>query len=278
MHFDSIQFGGGAHYTTLFLGALHQLIKKGEVDMAKITVLGGSSAGSVIALLLNVGFTPKEIFEELVAIDLEEIFLNDVCLSNLFANNGFCYGKRFLDKLVGVVQKKLPEFQMKSTFQFLKRCTNKTLVVSGTNLTQKRVDLFSEKETPTMSVLYAIRLSISIPLLFQTLEYKNNLYVDGCWFNDIRDVDSCYQYFKKDTSLHFVIKYPKGLRGSLVDIASLLRAYFVESYWVVNLEQYPYIIEMVTDCVSYEREGLLYMYQKGIVIGNKWIKKEIKKD
>lgn len=270
MQFDSLQFGGGAHHTTLFLGALHQLILNGTVDLEKINTFGGSSAGSLIALLLTIGMTPKEIFEEVLEVDLEELFLNDVNITNLFTNNGFCYGKMFVQKITETVQKRIPDFTMKSTFEYLQKLTKKTLVISATNLTQKKVELFSHEETPTMSVVYALRLSVSIPLLFQTLQYKNNLYVDGAWFKDIRDLDCCSKYFKKETSLHFVIKISSGQKWSLVDVTTLLRSYFVESYWVVNLEKFPYIIEASSENASYDRAGLLFLYQKGIVIANNW--------
>lgn len=265
MQFDSLQFGGGAHYAVLFLGSLHKLILNGIVDLEKIKTFGGSSAGSVIAVLLNVGFTPKEIFEELIAADLEDIFLNDVNITKLFTNNGFCYGKTFVERVVQIIQKKIPTFTIKSTFDFLQNHTKKTLVVSGTNLTQKKVDLFCQNFTPNMSVVYAIRLSISIPLLFQSLQYKNNYYVDGAWFHDIRDSEQCGDFFKKATSLHFVIRIPSGGVGSMMEIISLLRAFFVDYFWVTNLEKYPHVIENTVDATSYDKNSLLFLYQRGIV-------------
>ena len=276
MKIESIQFGGGSYYTTLFLGSLHQLIEDGTVDLDEIKTLGGGSAGSVIALLINVGYTPKEIFQELISVDLEEIFLNDVNILNLFNSNGFCYGKKFIEKVIEIVQKKIPEFEIKSTFEFLKKETGKLLVITGTNLTKKRVDLFCFEETPSMSIMYAIRLSISIPLLFQTLEYKSDLIIDGAWFKDIRDLKQ--NYFKKESSLHFVIKIPTGQKGSLIDITSHIRAFFIESYWVVNLEQFPYVIEIVAESTSYERGDLLFLFQKGVVTSKKWIKTKLENE
>lgn len=270
MQIESLQFGGGAHYAAIFLGALHQLLVLEVIDLKKISTFGGSSAGSVIALLLNVGFTPKEVFEESVSIDLEDIFLNDVNIGNLFANNGFCYGKSFVEKVVEIVQKKIPNFDMKTTFESLLNMTGFTLVVSGTNLTQKKVVLFSHKSSPKMSVMYAIRLSVSIPLLFRTLEYKNDLYVDGAWFKDIRESESSGDYFKKETSLHFVIKAIPCSRGSFLDIAGLLRGFFID--YVLNFDDFSYIIEFVINSHSlYDREGLLFLYHKGIVVTNAWL-------
>ena len=261
MQIEGLQFGGGAHYSAMFLGALHQLMVHEVIDLEKIATFGGSSAGSVIALLLSVGFTAKEVFEELVLVDLEDILLNDVNLSDLFTNNGFCYGKLFVQKVVEIVQKKIPDFNMKTTFESLLNVTGKTLVVSGTNLTEKKVDLFCHKNSPTMSVVYAVRLSVSIPLLFQTLEYKNNLYVDGAWFKDIRDSESCHDFFKKDTSLHFVIKIPPGPKGSLTDITALLRAFFVESYWIVNFDD-----NRMTKGLSFQFNPMVENHQEKLMV------------
>lgn len=272
MHFDSLQFGGGAHCTVTFIGVVHRLIQTKTIDMDSILTFGGSSAGSILAIFFSVGFTPKEIFEELVKVDLEDTFLNDINLAVLLKNNGVCYGKNFIEKLVFIVQKKIPSFTIKTTFEDLKRETGKTLIVSATNLTQKRIELLNVNENPKMSVCYAIRLSISIPLLFQTLQYQGDSYIDGAWFKDIREVEACHQYFKKNTSLHFFVKIPAN-KNSILDITALLRGFFVESFWGLDFEKFPHIIETTVDNTSYDIKSLLYLFQAGIVSANTWIEK-----
>lgn len=276
MHFESLQFGGGAYYSVLFLGAVHHFIENKIVDMNKIKTFGGSSAGSMIALLFNVGFTPKEILKELCTVDLEDVFLNDCDIFRFFSKNGFCYGKKLMDKLVTIVQKKIPDFTFKSNFEFLKRKTGKTLVVSATNLTEKKINLFSELNNPTMSVIYAIRLSISIPIIFQTLEYKHSSYIDGAWFGDIRDVQSCKTFFNPQTSLHFAIWLPScrdQRKKSLLDIVSLIRGYSIDNFWFVDYKEFPYVLEASVDLVTYEVSGLLYLFSQGIVNAIEWLKK-----
>jgi hypothetical protein len=275
-NFESLQFGGGSYYTVLFLGCLQQLMDNGTVSMNKIKTFGGSSAGSMIALLLIVGFTPKEILKEIAAVDLEDVFLNDLDIAGFFTNNGLCYGKKMVERLVEIVQKKIPEFTIKSNFAFLKKKTGMSLVVSGTNLTEKKIDLFCEDETPQMSVIYAIRLSISIPLIFRTLNFKNSTYIDGAWFGDIRDVSTCKKYFDPQTSLHFCIWVPghgDGKKKNLLDIITMLRGYFTESFWFVDYKEFPYVIETKVESASYEKPGLLYLFQQGLVVANEWLKK-----
>ena len=117
-HFESLQFGGGHYYTVLFLGCLQQLVDNGTVSMNKIKTFGGSSAGSMLALLLIVGFTPKEILKEIAAVDLEDVFLNDLDIAGFFTNNGFCYGKKLVERLVEIVQKKSQSLLSKATLHF----------------------------------------------------------------------------------------------------------------------------------------------------------------
>ncbi|KTD13274.1 patatin-like phospholipase family protein [Legionella jamestowniensis] len=61
----------------------------------------------------------------------------------------------------------------------------KRLIITGTNLTKKKLELFSDETTPFMPIWLAARISASFPLVFQTVKFKNettgeiNEYIDG---------------------------------------------------------------------------------------------------
>jgi hypothetical protein len=269
----SVNLGGGAHYAVVFLGTLHHLLDQQHLHMETIETFGGSSAGGIIALMLLVGLTPREIFTEVLNSDLEDIFLNDMNPLGLFQNNGLCLGKRLIDRVVTIVQMKNKEFHARTTFETLFTQTNKTLVVSGTNLSAKSVKLFSVDTTPKMSVMYAIRLSVSIPILFQSLQYKGDTYIDGAWFMDIRDVPGCEKYFGYADSLHFFLNLPDGKEGSLIDLTNLIRCYHLENAWVIDFGKFKNVIEVQVKITNYSRSDLLFLFQKGIVEGRMYIKK-----
>ena len=48
-----------------------------------------------------------------------------------------------------------------------------------TNFTLSQSEIFSHENTPDVSVLTAVRMSISVPFLFTPVEYNGNIYVDG---------------------------------------------------------------------------------------------------
>ena len=65
------------------------------------------------------------------------------------------------------------------TFIELYNITKKNLSMIGTNYTKGTEVCFNHINYPTLSVIKAIRISISVPLLFTPVLYNNDYYVDG---------------------------------------------------------------------------------------------------
>ena len=61
----------------------------------------------------------------------------------------------------------------------LYQSTQKTLVVSVTNLTERHVEYYSYISTPKLSCLNAVRASCSIPGLFKPVRRGGSIYIDG---------------------------------------------------------------------------------------------------
>jgi NTE family protein len=57
--------------------------------------------------------------------------------------------------------------------------TNKRLIITGTCLDLNQIEYFDYIRTPDMPVVIALRISISIPILFTPYNYNNHVYVDG---------------------------------------------------------------------------------------------------
>ena len=70
------------------------------------------------------------------------------------------------------------------TFIEFAKQTGKNLVVTGSNLSKKRPEFFSVDTTPDMSVVLALRISASIPFVFDPVVHDGSIYVDGALFNN----------------------------------------------------------------------------------------------
>jgi predicted acylesterase/phospholipase RssA len=98
-------------------------------------------------------------------------------IETLFENYGVNTGSRIIILIQTFLYNK---YNIKDiTFLELYNKTKKYLGIVGSNLTKKKEELFSYKNTPNMSVIKAIRISISIPFIFTLVEHNNYKYVDG---------------------------------------------------------------------------------------------------
>jgi predicted acylesterase/phospholipase RssA len=64
------------------------------------------------------------------------------------------------------------------TFKTLAQTTGVDLVVCAMNMTRRRLEYMSLDTTPNMSVKTAVRMSMSLPLIFKPVKYRKSYYVD----------------------------------------------------------------------------------------------------
>ncbi len=55
----------------------------------------------------------------------------------------------------------------------------KDLIVTGTNITDKELAIFSAKTSPDMEIAKAIQISAAFPIVFKAVNYKGKQYIDG---------------------------------------------------------------------------------------------------
>ncbi len=216
------------------MGALEFLTSGGanetekKIDLRKIQRIGGTSAGAIISTLLAVGYSIDEIKVTLakfefskfldgqngqVLLELKSAFESDLfsfiaqltklnsLLSELKSNRGVVTGENFRDWIEEKISEKmkirfatfqdLHEKILRNNYLF----NGKDLFVVGTNLTQNKSEVFSYLDTPDLIISDAVRISMSIPILFQPHKYyirssdgkmrqlkpekRNQIYVDG---------------------------------------------------------------------------------------------------
>lgn len=180
--FSSIVISGGAVKALSSIGCVNYLE---EVNILKhIINFLGTSAGAILCLFLVLGYSSNEITsfminqfqqEEITQLDIEEALM-------MFEKYGISSGTNLAKFLTKMIKQKLGKNDI--TFLELAKISGKNLIVCVANITDEREEFWSVDTTPNMSVIFAIRTSCSLPLIFTPMLYKEKWYVDGGLYNN----------------------------------------------------------------------------------------------
>ena len=185
--YTNIVFSGGGVRGIAYVGALRQLEKLNLLQ--NIHNYAGSSVGSLIASLIAIGYTVKEIKQLLTTIDFNKI-LDDDCgyvrdIFNFLKHYGYASGD-YIYKLLGKMIKDKTgnkDYTLEDLYK-----TGKKLVITATNLnTRSVVFLQAGHINPLYSnipIRKAVRMSMSIPFVFQPILYNDCFFCDGGVLNN----------------------------------------------------------------------------------------------
>ena len=168
-----IVLSGGSFKGLAYVGVIKALDKMNIRQYLNIFV--GTSIGSIFAFLLSLNSYIEEIEEFINSLDFNKLFKFNI--KNLYCNYGLINGDNIIKILEDFTIKK--NYNVNLTFQELKDKTNNTLIINASNITKRQNEIFDYINTPNLEIIKAIRMSISIPLVFTPFEYNNYLYVDG---------------------------------------------------------------------------------------------------
>jgi hypothetical protein len=157
-----------------FLGTLN------EVDLSKVEVFVGSSAGGIICSLLNIGYTPNEIYKIVYTIDLSK-YLN-INIDNLLEKYGFDNMTNIHKFFIALLKQKIDNPET-ITFKDLYEKTKKTLVLTGSCINTGKIHYFNHKKTPNMPIIIAMKITMAYVGIFAPIKYNNFYYFDGAFFN-----------------------------------------------------------------------------------------------
>ena len=164
-----------------FIGVLEKLIEHKKIELNKIDMYVGTSIGSIISFFLILGFTIEEIKEFIITFNFSKLNeeIDCIILIEKFGINNGEKAKLLFSKFLEL------KLNVKDiTFKELFNKIQKKILIIGTNLTKCQEELFSVDTTPDMSVITAIRISMSIPIIFTPVIYNNSVYVDGALVNN----------------------------------------------------------------------------------------------
>ena len=183
-------------YLVLSGGGMKGLSYCGAIDVLEdksilknIKGFAGSSAGAITASLLAVGYNAKELQDIIFGIDYSKIIddkwgvFRDAI--NIVEDFGLAPGDYFIDLMGKIIEKKTGNKDY--TINDLYKDKGITLVITGTDINHKKTIYFCPNKNNKINkshhgdipIRKAVRISMSIPFLFEPVTYDGCMCVDG---------------------------------------------------------------------------------------------------
>jgi len=175
--YGGICIGLGGIKGIIMAGAIHQFWVQDQLK--NLVYYSGSSAGSILASLMAIGYSPIELLTILCDPEFTRQF-GSPNFMNLPIIYGFYPSSTIRSKMQQLYMLKLGYLP---TFDDLYRKMGKFLQIpiyclSETNADKRKI-YCSPLTTPDMSVLDAVVCSCAIPIIFQKTMIKGKVYIDG---------------------------------------------------------------------------------------------------
>ena len=173
---ENIVFSGGSIRGIAYIGVLKYLEEHAMLE--NITNFAGTSIGACMAFCVIMGYTAAELSDIFIGIDIDKFRdISSDSVISFFDTFGLDSGNKIIKMLEVMLKNK--KFACDITFSELTEATGKKLTIVGTCLNNMRSEYFSTETSPDMEVLTAIRITFSIPVMYQPVKHNNKYYVDG---------------------------------------------------------------------------------------------------
>lgn len=287
-NFNELIIGSGGINIICYIGALNSI--NDYYPLTNFKYLTGCSAGSLMCMLINIGYTIDDIKELIIKININDFF--NIKLINLLNIGGFIDNSNIINLIKSTFITK--NISIDITFQELYELTNITLTMNSVNQTLHKIEYFNYLNTPNMKVIDCVLMSINIPLLFPPIKYNNNLYVDGAVLdpypiNYHKDTNKLGIVAITEYEKDFIFK-PNNSSGSTIinnDINFIMNIkeisliiyynYLKLFYSKKKYKNTIYIINTQQDDLNFniDDESKIKLYQNGYNKSNLFLKKKI---
>jgi predicted acylesterase/phospholipase RssA len=172
-YIDTLVLSGGSVKGIAQIGALHYMESHGILK--NINTIAGSSVGAIVGTMFALGYRPIEIYNFFLHVDIDKF--SNINAYNFFNKLGLDDGKRFT-----LICRKFFKAKFLSadiTFAEFYKINKIKLIITGVCVNDKKVYYFSHETEPNMKIINALRISISIPILFTPRKYKDKVFIDG---------------------------------------------------------------------------------------------------
>ncbi len=237
---DSIVFSGGGIKGLNYIGVLK---KFEELDLIKnIKNMAGSSIGAFFCVLINIGYTSKELEQFVSLFNLDKI--RKTKISNFFSYLGIDKGKCLTIVLENMFVEK--GFDKKITLKELYDKTHIKLTITASCLNEQKCYYLDYVDYPDLNVIKAIRMSVSIPFYFTPVIYKDKLFVDG----GVMDNYPIHLFDKKNVKGFYLFETPEIINN------------------INNIETYLYSLFSCVKLGIYEKLLIGYKEQTTVIKSN----------
>ncbi len=178
--YKNLVLSGGSIKSISQIGAIKKLIDEKLIELSKLKALAGTSAGSLIGLLIVLGFSIDEIWDFIYCINMGNMVKPDILL--FLRKCGVETGQIIYNLIEEILTKKTGTKHI--NFRQLYEITKIHFTVVGSCLTTKQAIYYDHINTPNFKVSMAIRISIGIPGFFIPITIDNNKYIDGGVLNN----------------------------------------------------------------------------------------------
>jgi len=173
LSFDTLVVSSGGMNGLIILGALNYLQCIGKLKEIKNYI--GCSAGSIISLLIIIGYTPFEISQRVIDTNMEkEMSVFDI--KNLTTNFSFYSHKILLNIFEKLVTDKLGFIP---TMKELYEMFNTNWDVTVYNYSKMKIEYLNHENNPNELCTIVACASCAIPVVFNYVTINDNKYIDG---------------------------------------------------------------------------------------------------
>jgi len=175
---DEIILSGGNLATYSFLGSLQCLIDLENINLNNLKCLIGTSGGAIIAFLIALNFTPSSLKDIIQKIPLSKICsLSSDKWLNFFDQYGLHDTNSF--KKIFKIFLEYKNYSKNVTFREFYDQTKKQLRFTTFCLNTESIVILDYENTPNLTIIDGLMMSIAVPFLFKPISYQNRLYVDA---------------------------------------------------------------------------------------------------
>lgn len=186
-YFENLCFSGGGVKGLAYVGVVKALQEKGLLKNVKRII--GSSAGAIFATTLACKITPADMYEEITTCDFKKFLDTNnpiVKAYDLSRELGMYSGNYFYNWIGYILEKYVGNSNI--TFKDAYDKFKVNLVITATDLTDKKIIYMNYESTPDTRIRDAVRMSMSIPLFFmpvkKLIDTTEHIFVDGGCLNN----------------------------------------------------------------------------------------------
>lgn len=223
--------GGGGHRGGIHIGVIKYLDENNI--LGDINKFIGSSIGSLFSLVLALNYNYKEIFDIFFMVSPQNLHNVNTSTILSFTNT---YGIDNCKKIGQFIKILLTHkgYNPYITFKELYEKTNKHFMCSVTDIARHRNVLLDHNLVPDMPVWLGIRASMTLPLIFPPIYYKEYIFIDGSITCDI-PIHILTEEEVKTTLCIKISLYSKEINDVNIDS---IHTYIMRIYNTMNYRQY----------------------------------------